>query len=199
MNALDPMVLKGLREFTSRPRLRAAILRFMSDTLTEHEVETLQVSDRCLPPAACHLLPAVLLCSHPPCAARNACDGGWACLIRSSSILLCCVHTHQKTFALMDEDKSGTVTVQELTKAMLALPEHSSVGQKEIENIMKLVDQDQNGSICMWRGVGVRGVWVCLGLTSILSVCCTTAYDELLLSYVHKKLTAKEERLWAGA
>lgn len=116
---LDPMVLKGLRQFTARPRLRAAILRFMSDTLSEHEVESLQ-----------------------------------------------------KSFALMDENKDGTVTLAELKKAMSALPQGSpSVDTAEVESIMKLVDADGSGSI---------------------------SYEELLLSYVHKKLTAKEERLWAA-
>jgi len=115
---LDPLVLKGLRSFQAKPRLRAAMLRFMSDTLNEHEVETLQ-----------------------------------------------------RTFSLMDENKDGTVTMAELKKAMQTIEEHKDIHQSEIENIMSMVDQDGSG---------------------------TLSYEELLLSYVHKKLTAKEERLWAG-
>jgi calcium-dependent protein kinase len=65
---LDPLVLAGLRTFTARPKLKAAVLSLMVDSLNELEVETLRVTapshstDSLLPLIVCIAL-ASLLCS----------------------------------------------------------------------------------------------------------------------------------------
>jgi len=109
-------------------------------------------------------------------------------------IMVDSLHTHEvqhlkRAFATMDEDGSGFITVNELRKALLnedslkAIMNHdektntSSSGEldlpaevvaKQVDDIMKMVDVDGDGNI---------------------------SYEELMLSFVHQKLTAKEERL----
>lgn len=77
------MVLAGLRSFINRPRLKAAVLRLMVDTLTEGEVESLG-----------------------------------------------------RTFAAMDENHDGSITMPELQKAMT-----QAISSGEYKNYP---------SLCMW-------------------------------------------------
>jgi len=83
------------------------------------------------------------------------------------------VESLKKTFASMDEDHDGNITFAELQKAMKQAigsgDSQLAKNSQEIEQILKKADLDGNGSL---------------------------SYEELMLSYVHRKLTAKEERLW---
>jgi len=75
-------------------------------------------------------------------------------------------------FSAMDEDGDGVITVPELQKAMskhISVESHSKNLHQEIKNIMAKADVDGNGSL---------------------------SYEELMMSYVHQKMSAKEERLW---
>jgi len=76
----------------------------------------------------------------------------------------------------MDEDGDGTITMMELKKAMskhISENAHETqpkqIQMQEIERIMERADVDGNGSL---------------------------SYEELMMSYVHQKMSAKEERLW---
>jgi Ca2+-binding EF-hand superfamily protein len=79
----------------------------------------------------------------------------------------------------MDENKDGVISPQELINAMrIAKTRAAQAGiimntipEQEVENIMKMADLDGNG---------------------LLSI------EELTLSFVHHKLTAREERLWCA-
>jgi len=73
----------------------------------------------------------------------------------------------KKSFAAMDENKDGKITLMELSKAMLKF-DHAVVAE-EIERVMKAADIDEDGVI---------------------------SYNELMLTFVQRKLNAKEERLW---
>jgi len=78
-------------------------------------------------------------------------------------------------FSAMDEDGDGTITMGELKKAMSkhisenAESQPKQIQMQEIERIMAKADVDGNGSL---------------------------SYEELMMSYVHQKMSAKEERLW---
>jgi len=77
----------------------------------------------------------------------------------------------KKTFSSMDLDHDGNITLCELQSAMKLAVGAEAAQVAEIETILKKADLDGNGSL---------------------------SYDELMLSFVHRKLTAKEERLWTA-
>jgi calcium-dependent protein kinase len=85
------------------------------------------------------------------------------------------VENLKAAFSAMDEDGDGTITMGELKKAMSkhisenAEFQPKQIQMQEIERIMEKADVDGNGSL---------------------------SYEELMMSFVHQKMSAKEERLW---
>jgi calcium-dependent protein kinase len=78
------------------------------------------------------------------------------------------IDTLKRTFKELDLDGDGTLTLQELQRAIKADP---SLGTSaaEIERLMQVADLDGDGKL---------------------------SYEELMLTCVQRKLNAKEERIW---
>lgn len=81
------------------------------------------------------------------------------------------VQTLKKTFVEIDANKDGTITMSELQLALSKLDKDGkqSMNVDEITALFKAADLDGSGSL---------------------------SYDELLLTCVHKKISAKEERIY---
>jgi len=75
----------------------------------------------------------------------------------------------KKTFQAIDENGDGSITLAELKKALQKGNTNLKIEEKELEKLMKMADVDGDG---------------CL------------SYNELVQTSVHRKLVAKEERLW---
>lgn len=76
----------------------------------------------------------------------------------------------KKTFESIDKDKNGTLSVKELQEALETVGKDDDEKRKTLENIINLGDIDGDGEI---------------------------NYKEMQMSFVHMKLRAKEDRLYA--
>jgi len=75
----------------------------------------------------------------------------------------------KRTFTAIDENKDGTITLQELKKAVEKGAAELNINDGDLEKIMKMADLDGDGNL---------------------------SYEELLQTTIHRKLMAKEERLY---
>jgi calcium-dependent protein kinase len=75
----------------------------------------------------------------------------------------------KKSFKEIDENGDGTITLAELKKAFAKGNNDLKINESELEKLLKMADIDGDGAL---------------------------SYDELVKTSVHRKLVAKEERLW---
>eukprot|EP00455_Lapot_gusevi_P013836 TRINITY_DN1682_c0_g1_i1.p1 TRINITY_DN1682_c0_g1~~TRINITY_DN1682_c0_g1_i1.p1 ORF type:complete len:491 (-),score=204.28 TRINITY_DN1682_c0_g1_i1:224-1696(-) len=79
------------------------------------------------------------------------------------------LHELRNTFARLDKNHDGSVTIEELKEALSTAAGQDLQALQDVEHIMRMVDVNGDGVI---------------------------SYNELLMASVQKRLDAKEERLW---